>query len=128
MRTLVKSIAFTLLILATINFTAFAGGGDKKGKKGKGKKDVQMPYKAAINKHAGNTVAVQFQKPSDDKVSITIKNADGKILKYETVRKHDLVVRKYVLDKFPAGKYTIIVANGSEVLTKDITVKGKPSN
>lgn len=127
MKTIIKSLAFTFMILATVNFAAVAGGGNKKGKKAKAKKDIQFPYKAVINQHRGNTVAIQFQKPSADKVSITIQDENGKTLRYETVKKHNLVVKKYVLDKFPAGSYKVIVSNGSEVITQKVTVT-KPNN
>ncbi|MGB0522186.1 MAG: T9SS type A sorting domain-containing protein [Flammeovirgaceae bacterium] len=124
MKTLAKTIGLTMVMLAVISFSTFAGDGKKK-KKAKSKKKTQMVYQAAINEHYDNTIAIHFQKPSDQKVSITIRDQKGKILKYEVIRKHDLVVKKYVLDKFPKGTYQVEVRNGNEVLTKEITVEGK---
>ena len=93
------------------------------GKKGKGTKDTNFTYHAAINLHHNNVVAIQFTKPSDQRISITIKDANGKIIKFETLKKHNMMVKKYQLSQFPAGNYQVEIASGKDLLIKEITVE-----
>jgi len=118
MKALVQKFVFAVL-LGLVCFSAQAGNG----KKGEGAKDMKMPYSAAINMHRGNVVAVQFTKPSDQKVTVTIKDATGKIVKYERLSKHNIMVKKYALADFPKGDYQIEVSNGAESLQKSIMLE-----
>lgn len=127
MKTLVKNIAFTLVFITTISFTVNATGKGK-GKNKKKAEATNMIYKAAINEHNGNMIAVQFMKPSNQKVSITVRDQTGKIIKHEVIKKHNLVVKKYVLDQFPAGTYQIEVQNGDQILKKKIYIAKTSTN
>ena len=123
METQVKKIAFFVLFMTVFAFSSFANGEGKRKGKEAAKKDHATAYQAVINIHRGNQVAVQFTKPSSEKVTIAIKDQHGKIVKFEKVTKHDLVVKKYVLNNLPAGVYTVEVKGGGEILSKNITVK-----
>ena len=118
MKTLVQKIVFAVL-LGCVCFAAQAGNG----KKGKDATDMKMPYSAAINLHRGNVVAVQFTKPSAQKVTVTIKDQNGKVIKYERLQKHDIMVKKYALADFPKGSYQVEVSNGRQTLQKAITLE-----
>ncbi|MGB0526109.1 MAG: DUF3244 domain-containing protein [Flammeovirgaceae bacterium] len=123
MKVSVKTFALVLVLLASITVGVQAEGNGKGGKKAKAKKESAYSYQAAINLHQDNTVAVHFMKPTDQKVTISIKDQNGKIVHYEAVKKHDLVVKKYEMSTFPKGAYRVIVKNGDEVLEKSIQIK-----
>ena len=123
MKTLAKRIVLFALIMTVSVFSAFANGEGKGDDKKKKKKDSAYSYKAAINIHRDNIVAVHFMKPADQRVTVTIRNQVGHIIKFESIRKYNMVVKRYVLDQFPKGKYTVEVKSGDEVLTKEIELK-----
>lgn len=123
MKTSIRTFVIAFVILGSAVFTINAEGVEGKGGKKAAKKDNQYSYQAAINLHHGNLVAVQFMKPSDQKVTVTIKNEQGKIVHHESIKKHDLLVKKYNLDAFPHGTYQVIVKNGDAVTKKAITIK-----
>lgn len=120
-----QKIALLTLILGCFTFATHAvgGGGKKAKKKEAARKAAPQVYRAAINIHPNNMVAVQFEKLYDQQVTITIKDEAGKTVRQERVKKHHVMVKKYVLKDVPKGLYTIEVDNGTEVIKKEITVE-----
>ena len=120
---ILKLIAPVLVFVLVVNSAVFANKNGK-GESGKKKKKVEakMIYQSSIHQHKDDLVAVHFVKPSDSKVTISIKDSAGKILHQETVKKHDKVVKRYLLNKFPKGNYTVTIQNGSEKTVKEIVL------
>ncbi len=121
---ILKFIAPVLVFVLFANSAVFAnknGKGESSKKKSK-KVEAKMVYQSSIHQHKDDLVAVHFIKPSDSKVTISIKDSAGKVLHQETVKKHDQVVKKYLLNKFPKGSYTVTIQNGNEKTVKEIVL------
>ena len=126
MRNLSMKIA-AILMFASVSVFANDKNDEKASKKKKVKgekvKGEKVVYQASIHKHKGNVVAVHFSKPTSQTVKITIKSMDGKVLFKETVKQYDMAVKKYVLDKFPLGRYQVEIDNGSEVVKEVVILR-----
>ncbi len=111
-----KTIKVVLLVVAMVlSNGAFAG--TERATKSSAELDV------TIEAQLDGKVIVGFEKLPEESVEIKIYDSKGALIHSEKVISSTLVLKRFDLSKFPAGKYSYMVANDLFSVTKVIEKK-----
>jgi len=109
----IKGILLAVIMVSTISVFADTG------KAVKSSAELQVTIEAQLD----GKVIVGFEKLAEEKVNIKIFDAYGSMIHSESVKESKVVLKRFDLSNWPAGKYTYEVSNNVFTLSKVIEKK-----